>query len=59
MDKIVGIKINNIRTIKSLEMSIDPINVLIGENGAGKSTIIDGLGAAKNNGAARLYAGVL
>lgn len=41
MDRIVGLKISNVRTIKALEMSIDPVNVLIGENGAGKSTIIE------------------
>lgn len=41
MDRITSIIIKNVRSIESLQLKISPLTVLIGENGSGKSTIIE------------------
>ncbi|MBA3548585.1 MAG: AAA family ATPase [Nannocystis sp.] len=41
MDRITKITIKNVRAIRYAEVDISPVTVLIGENGAGKSTIIE------------------
>lgn len=42
MDRITRIRIRNVRAIEAVEMHVSrPITVLIGENGAGKSTILE------------------
>jgi predicted ATPase len=43
VDRIKRLRLGNIRAIESLDLAIAPITVLIGENGAGKSTIIEAL----------------
>jgi len=41
--KLVEIKINNFRGIRSLDLTIDKLTVLIGENNTGKSTILEAI----------------
>jgi len=41
--KLVEIDIQNFRGIKSLNIPIDRLTVLIGENNVGKSTVIEAL----------------
>lgn len=42
MDRITRLRIKNVRAIESLELELGrPLTVLIGENGAGKSTILE------------------
>lgn len=41
MDRITRIHIKNVRAIESAVVDISPLTVLIGENGSGKSTIIE------------------
>ncbi len=42
MDRIVQVKIRNVRAIESADVQIGrPMTVLIGENGSGKSTVIE------------------
>lgn len=41
MDKLVGISIENFRSIKALELPLRPMRVLMGENGGGKSSILE------------------
>ena len=41
MDRITKITIKNVRAIRYAEVEISPVTVLIGENGTGKSTIIE------------------
>jgi predicted ATPase len=43
MDRITRLRIENLRSIESLDLEITPMTVLIGENGSGKSTIIEAL----------------
>jgi predicted ATPase len=41
MDRLLGISIENFRSIKALELDLRPMRVLIGENGGGKSSILE------------------
>ena len=41
MDRITKIHVRNIRAIESLDLEISPLTALIGENGSGKSTILE------------------
>lgn len=42
MDRITRVRIRNVRAIVSLDLELtQPITVLIGENGSGKSTILE------------------
>ncbi len=41
MDRITRVKIQDVRAIASLTLDISPMTVLIGENGSGKSTILE------------------
>jgi predicted ATPase len=41
MDRISQITIANVRSIERLQLDLGPVNVLIGENGGGKSTILE------------------
>ena len=41
MDRITRIYIKNVRAIKYVDLELSPFTVLIGDNGAGKSTIIE------------------
>lgn len=43
MDRIKRLRIGNIRAIAELDLAVDPVTVLIGENGSGKSTIVEAL----------------
>lgn len=43
MDRITRLRISNIRAFAHLDLAISPLTVLIGENGSGKSTIIEAL----------------
>lgn len=43
MDRITQIRIKNIRAIENMTLDLGPLTVLIGENGSGKSTIIEAL----------------
>jgi predicted ATPase len=38
---ITRVRASNFRSIESLDLQFDPLNVLVGQNGAGKSNIID------------------
>ena len=40
MSRLKTIKINGFRSIKQMTLSVRPLNVLIGANGAGKSNLI-------------------
>lgn len=41
MDRITHLRIKNVRAIESLDLELSRLTVLIGENGAGKSTILE------------------
>ncbi len=41
--KLTGIRIENFRGIRSLHLSLDSLTVLIGENNAGKSTVLESI----------------
>ena len=41
MDRITQVRIRNVRAIEALDLDVSRMTVLIGENGAGKSTIIE------------------
>ena len=41
MDRITRIRIRNVRVITCVDLGLSPFTVLIGDNGAGKSTIIE------------------
>jgi energy-coupling factor transporter ATP-binding protein EcfA2 len=41
MDRITRVRIANVRSIEYVDLEISPLTVLIGENGSGKSTIIE------------------
>jgi predicted ATPase len=41
MDRITRLYIDNVRAIESLTLDLSPLTVLIGDNGAGKSTILE------------------
>jgi predicted ATPase len=41
MDRITRVRIRNVRAIESVDLEVSPLTVLIGENGSGKSTIIE------------------
>lgn len=41
MDRITRLRIKNVRAIESLDLELGPLTVLIGENGSGKSTILE------------------
>ena len=41
MDTLGQIKIEGFKSIKSAELEIAPINILIGANGSGKSNLIE------------------
>ncbi len=43
MDRITRLRISNVRAIEHLDLEISPFTVLIGENGSGKSTIVEAL----------------
>lgn len=43
MDHVVSVRIRNLRCIESLDLDLAPVTVLIGENGSGKSSIIEAL----------------
>jgi len=43
MDRIARIRIANLRSIEHVELDLSPLTVLIGENGSGKSTIVEAL----------------
>lgn len=61
MDRIATVRIRNVRAIEHVELDLNrPITVLIGENGAGKSTVLECLEllrkAAEPNFMAQFYA---
>jgi len=41
VDRITRLRIKNVRAIESLDLEVSSLTVLIGENGAGKSTILE------------------
>jgi predicted ATPase len=43
MDRLARISINNLRSIAAVRLDLAPVTVLIGENGSGKSTIIEAM----------------
>lgn len=43
MDRITKVWFKNLRTLADVTLDLDGLTVLVGENGAGKSTIIEGL----------------
>lgn len=43
MDRITRLRIENVRACERVELEISPFTVLIGENGSGKSTIVEAL----------------
>ena len=43
---LAGIKISNYKSIKELEIGVGQFNVLIGENGAGKSNFLEVLASS-------------
>jgi len=48
MRKLDRIRIKNFKSIKELDFELKSLNILIGENGAGKSNFIDALDFLKN-----------
>ena len=46
---IEKIKITNFKSIEELELDLGRVNVLIGENGCGKTNILEGIGFAGSN----------
>lgn len=43
MDRITTLHIKNMRAIEYMALEVSPVTVLIGENGSGKSTVLEGL----------------
>lgn len=43
MDRIASVRIEGLRAIDKLELELDGLTVLIGENGTGKSTVLEAL----------------
>jgi putative ATP-dependent endonuclease of the OLD family len=47
--KLTKLKATDFRSLKCLELTFDPLTVLIGENDAGKSSVLDLLDVVLNN----------
>ena len=59
MDRITHVRIRNVRAIESVDLELGrPLTVLIGENGAGKSTIIECLEILRKAAEPRLMEGL-
>jgi predicted ATPase len=43
MDRLTRIRIRNLRSIEDITLELAPVTVLIGENGSGKSTILEAM----------------
>lgn len=41
VDRITRLRIKNVRAIECVDLAVSPVTVLIGENGSGKSTILE------------------